>query len=568
MKRLIILLVIPLIFISCENLFESYLNKGPLDKLSETSYWQTGNDALYAVNGLYEGFFEFRKRGDGPAGPGGFPDYDATLDIFHYKDNWKMPMWGAGEGTWNANNDFVREFWDDKYKFIRNANFFFENIDRVRSSISEKDYNNYCGQARVVRAFLYFRLVQGFGDVPLVTNTLETTDWPGRDPAEQVMDFVFSEFDKAITELPEEQSDNLHGRINKDVARIYKARAALHYAGYYGKTGYYQIAYDALDPVVKSGKYELWNKNENPVMNYQEMFWTENEGQENKEMVFSFQFIKDKYPSNISTCFAGPGWKSHQVMQNFIDQFECKHGFQAHGISFKEMNEYRDTKALKSPLEGVCPDYDPFHEFEHRDPRLSATFMNGNPRLNKEGNIVRDGEFWEPGQYHIYQEWENDCYSMKKLVQPTNFNPEYYYGNSDNNFPLIRYADVLLLYAEVLNELDQTTEAVPYINKVRARADMPPVVSSDKAEVLEIIKHERKIELVNENHLIWDYKRWKEYERTMPYGAKFYGFRRETFGHESQLNHTKYLVFPKYNLWPIPQGELINNKNMTQNPEW
>ncbi len=567
MKQLIIYFIIPLLWVSCDNLMEDYLNKGPLDSLSEDSYWTNGNDALYAVNALYESFHELEGGTDG-VGPGGFPDMDASLDIFHFKYTWKYGLYGAAEGSWNSNNDYVKNFWNTKYKHIRKANFFFENIDKVKDLISEKEYNDYCGQARVARAFLHLRLVQGFGDVPLIARTLKADEWPGRDPVDKVMDFVLSELETAIAELPEEQSDNFHGRINKDVARVYKARAALHYAGFYGKIEHYQTAFNALDPVVKSGKYQLWDKTEDPSSNYEELFWTVNEGSENKEMIFTYQFIKDKYASNISTCFAGPGWKSHQVMQNFIDQFECKHGFQAHGISFKEMNEYRDTKVLKSPLEGKCPDYDPFHEFENRDSRLSATFMNGNPRLNEESGIIRDGEFWEPGNYKVDQEWETDCYSMKKMVEPTNFNPEYYFGNSDNNFPLIRYSDVLLLYAEVLNELGKTTEAVPYINMVRARVDMPPVVSSDKAEVLEIIKHERKIELVNENHLMWDYKRWKEYERTMPYGSKFYGFRRETFGQESQVFHTKYLIFPKYNLWPIPQGELINNKNMTQNPEW
>ena len=127
---------------------------------------------------------------------------------------------------------------------------------------------------------------------------------------------------------------------------------------------------------------------------------------------------------------------------------------------------------------------------------------------------------------------------------------------------------MLLLYAEALNETGKTAEAVKYVNMVRERVDMPAIACSDKNEMLEIIKHERKIELMAEHVLVWDYKRWHEYERTMPYGAEFYGYSRETFGQESILMQTKYLTYPQYYLWPIPAVELRNNKNMTQNTGW
>jgi hypothetical protein len=119
-----------------------------------------------------------------------------------------------------------------------------------------------------------------------------------------------------------------------------------------------------------------------------------------------------------------------------------------------------------------------------------------------------------------------------------------------------------------MNETGHTDVAETYVNKVRARVKMPPVHSSDKAEMLEIIKHERKVELLFENVLVWDYMRWKDFEKTMPYGSEFYGFRREDWGFESVLFQQKFLSYPKYNLWPIPSGELTNNKNMTQNPDW
>lgn len=562
MKRDFFLLIILFTLGACDD----FLNKGPLTTLSESSYWEKGTDAEYAVNGLYEAFYEF--DGGGEFAPGGAPYMDLCTDLMYLKAPWEFGFNVFCTGTLTADNSWISNYWTKKYQFIRNCNFFFDNVEKVKGDLDEGSYKNYCGQARVIRAFLYLRLIQGFGDVPLVTTVLSANEWPAREKADVVMNFILDELDKAIEELPETQSDERHGRIFKDVAYAYKARAAMYYAGFYNKPEYYKVAAEALNPIIESGKYQLFNKSSDLTDNFTQIFWASNEGAENKEIIFSDQFMKDKRPNNISTSFAGSGWKGQQAQQNFIDMFECKHGFQAHGISFKEMNEYRNTKLEKSPLEGKCPDFDPKHEFNNRDPRLNATFFNPNVSMNDDGSFKKAGEFWEPANTSFAPDWDNDCYFFKKLVDPTNFNPMYYYGNSDNNFPLVRYADMLLLYAEALNEIGQTTEAVKYVNQVRARVGMPEITCSNKDEMLEIIKHERKIELMAENILIWDYKRWHEYERTMPYGSEFYGFRRETYGQESVLMQTKYLTYPKYYLWPIPAVEMRNNRNMTQNTGW
>lgn len=555
--KIVLIAVLPF-FASCED----FLDKGPLSTLAEKSYWQKGSDAEYAVNGMYEAFSELERWTNAPY-------LDMTTDLMYLKAPWEFLLQPFNTGSLTSDNGWIEYFWTTKYQYIRDANFFFENVDRVKDQLTEESYNNYCGQARVVRAFCYLRLVQGFGDVPLITRTLDYDEWLPRNSSDTVMEFVIGELGKAVDELPDNQSDERHGRIDKYVAYAYQARAALHYAGFYEKTEYYQVAADALDALVTSGKFALYDNDPDPVENFTQIFWSENEGADNREIIFSDQYIKDKRPHNISTSFAGPGWKGHQAQQNFIDMFENKAGWQSLGISFETMNKYRNTKLLKSPLEGVDPNYNPKNEFANRDPRLNATFFNPNIFQDAEGNIQKAGEFWEAGNYHFSPDWDNDCYFYKKLVDPICFNQGYYYGQSENNYPLVRYSDMLLLFAEVLNELGTTSstghDALYYVNLVRTRADMPDVVSNDKDEIREIIKHERKIELIGEQVLPWDYKRWKEYERTMEYGSEFYGFRRETYGQESVLMQTKYLTYPKYHLWPIPAIEMRNNPNITEN---
>lgn len=537
---------------------EKFLDKGPLDTLSGSSYWKSGSDAEYAVNGMYEAFNEFERWTTAPY-------LDMCTDLMYLKAPWEFEFQPFTTGSLTADNIWIQNFWVKKYQYIRNANFFFENVDKVKDQLTDANYRNYCGQARVVRAFCYLRLVQGFGDVPLITSTLAADEWPARTPAEEVLDYVISELGIAADELPETQSDKSHGRIFKYVAYAYQARAAMHYAGFYGKTDYYQVAADALEKIVNSHQFELFDKVADPTENFSQLFWTENEGADNKEIIFSDQYVKDRRPHNISTCFAGPGWKGHQAQQNYIDMFESKKGWQALGISFKTMNEYRNTRLLKSPLEGVDPDYNPKNEFANRDPRLNATFFNPNIFQDADGTIKKAGEFWAAANYHFAPDWENDCYFYKKLVDPRCFNQGYYYANSENNYPLVRYSDMLLLYAEALNELGLTDQAQGYVNDVRGRADMPDIATTDKAEMREIIKHERKIELIAEQVLPWDYKRWREYERTMPNGALFYGYRRETYGQESVLLQTKFLSYPKYYLWPLPAVEIRNSPNIHEN---
>lgn len=536
-----------------------FLVKPPLTTLSEDSYWQSATDAEYAVNGMYEDFREMQSDA---------PYMDVMTDLLYLKNSWEFGMFPFTNGSLVADNWWVeQQFWSLKYNQIRNTNYFFTNIERIKSKLTEAQLNNYMGQARTIRAFLYTRLLQAFGDVPLIREVAGVNEWPSRNKADDVIAFIMAEFDQAIKELPEDAADSKHGHITKYVAYAYKARAAMYIAGFYNKPAYYQIASDALAKIVSSNKFSLFRKYNDPSRDLVELFWTVNEGSENKEILFSDQAIKDIHPTNISTCFAGPGWKSFQAHQNYIDMFECKHGFQAHHISFQQFNKYRDTKAMKSPLDEVCPDYNPLNEFGNRDPRLNATFFNPNIHLEG-GQIVRSGEFWTEANRNFSPDADNDAYFFKKMVDPTNFNPVYYSNNSDNNYILVRYSDMLLLYAEALNETGHTADALPYINDVRARAGMPPITATGKAELLDIIKHERKIELIQEQQLCWDYKRWKDYEATMPAGAVFYGYRREPFGKVSQQMEIKKLSYPKYYLWPVPSLELQNNKNMTQNTGW
>ncbi|WP_256009379.1 RagB/SusD family nutrient uptake outer membrane protein [Desertivirga xinjiangensis] len=556
----IFLVTLILTSVSCKD----FLDTPPLSELSESSFYKSPGDAAYAVNGMYDAFFEL-EGGDSPA-----PYMDILTDLLFLRNSWEVGFFPATNGSLTTDNWWTRDrMWNNKYIYIRNANILFENIDKFRGQIPDTELNNYKGQARAIRAFLYTRLLQIFSDAPLITKPLAVNELPKESPANDIINFIMSELDQAVIELPAEPSDAKHGRLTKYAAYVLKARAAMYVAGFYNRPEYYQVAADALEEVVNSGKFDLFQKYMDPNRDFGMLFREENEGSENKEILLSLQFVGTiaGQRNNISTVFAGNGWKGIQAHQNYIDMFECKHGWQAHGISFAEMNKYRDTKALPSPLAGKCPDYNPQNEFGNRDPRLNQTFFNPNIK-GSGGAITKSGEFWAEADRTFWVDQDNDAYFFKKMVEPSLFTPVYEPWNGGNNYPLIRYADVLLLYAEALNEINRTADALPYVNDVRQRAGMPQVNTADKNVLLEIIKHERKIELIAEQVLYYDYKRWRDLEETMPYGAVFYGFRREPFGQVSRPMETKYLVYPRYYNWAIPTNEIRNNPNLTPSPNW
>ncbi|MBD1423733.1 RagB/SusD family nutrient uptake outer membrane protein [Sphingobacterium chuzhouense] len=554
-KSLLFLFVIS--FISCE----SFLERPPLSELSESSFYKSPGDAAYAVNAMYDAFYELE-------GGNGVPYLDILTDLIFLKNSWEAGFFPATNGSLTTDNWWVNDrMWSNKYTYIRNINIFFQNIDQFQGQIPDAELNNYKGQARTIRAFLYTRLMQIFGDAPLIKEPLPVDTWPSKNTAEEIIAFIMPEFDQAISELPTDPTDAKHGRLTRYAAQVYKARAALYVAGFYNKPEYYEVAAEALSDVVNSGRFDLFKKYNDPYRDFGALFLEENEGADNPEILLSLQFIRDLDKNNISGAFAGNGWKGLQAQQNYIDMFECIDGWQKYGISFAEMNRYRDTRANPSPLAGKSPNYNPQNEFANRDPRLSQTFFN--PNISGSGGAIRkSGEYWPEADMTFFPDADNDAYFFKKMVEPSLFTPLYQPGNGGNNYILVRYADVLLLYAEALNEINRTAEAVPYVNAVRNRAGMPNIVAGDKDELREIIKHERKIELIQEQQLYYDYKRWRDFEKTMPNGAVFYGFRREPFGQTSQPMQTKYLTYPKYYNWSIPAGELRNNPNLTPSENW
>ncbi|HEY4289237.1 MAG TPA: RagB/SusD family nutrient uptake outer membrane protein [Puia sp.] len=507
---------------SCQ---KNLLNTVPNDRISTDIFWKTDNDATLAANAIYTDMAET---------PDHFFGWDNMSDIIF--TNPTGPVEAAiKQGQYDALNSRIGGDWNTLYAGIRGANSFMAHVDEVQTTNAAL-ISRLKGEVRALRAYFYMRLASLWGDVPLVTTelSLDESEKVTRTPVAQVWDFVAAELDTAALLLPVKQTDL--GRITKGAAMAIKARAMLY-------AGRYDASATAAGQVMASNTYKLY-----PTYKTLFSYAAEN----NSEDILDVQFLADVYPSNIFQVLAprsvnaSSKWVPTKAM---VDQYEMKNGL---------------------PITDPASGYDPANQYANRDPRLSYSIFVPKDTLPN-GKIFNS----LPGST------TGDAVGSSFVVSPTGWNVKKYVNKEDlskptdggTNIILIRYAEVLLTYAESMieqNKLDQSVYDA--INMVRQRSDvnMPPIATGQTQDQLRtIVRNERTVELAFESLRYFDIRRWKIASVVMPGNA--YGLTyKDTDG------SLKTVVVPGWNqtwsdklyLWPIPQKEIDLNKNLTQNTGW
>lgn len=476
---------------------KTFLDKNPLDQPSSQTFWKSENDVNLALVGVYN-----RLRG---GGWGGFPTnyqggyLDGLTDIAYV-------YWGLfgisdmSRGTINANSELPADMFRNCYAGIASCNYFLGNVDKVKSMDPNK-LNEYKGEVRFIRALFYFNLVEYFADVPLYKESPADPQAAkiAQSPKDDVLAFVMEDLDFAISVLPDKPYTD--GHAVKGSAMGIKTRVLL----YEEKWG---DASTLAQQIMSSGNFSLYP-------DYAKMF--KKEGQTNNpEIMFSCNY---QSPDGVGNYGYNIEYIAHIFLrQHFQDDFECSDG--------KSISE--------SPL------YNPSNPYANRDPRFY--------------DIVRlPGEDW-PG-FYTYNTFNPTGVLNRKYADttiPGNYSNVYL---NDWNFIILRYADVLLMYAEAQNESSGPDASVySAINAVRARVNMPPVDESKyntQASVRNYIRHEREIEFALEGLRFNDLKRWHIADSLLPTIIDADG---------------EHLVFDKRQyLWPFPQSELDINPQLKQN---
>ncbi|MDR0815184.1 MAG: RagB/SusD family nutrient uptake outer membrane protein [Bacteroidales bacterium] len=521
------MIIVALFAVGISSCDESLLETVPNDRISSAIYWQTPNDALLAVNSLYndlDGVDIFY--------------YDALTDIAHTNDPFDVQA-NIEKGIYDALNTRVDGRWTAAYKGIAAANAVLENVDKITFT-DEALLKRYKAEATVLRAYQYIRLVPLFGDVPLVKNTLTVEDARNltRTPAADVWNFVDEELAAVTsgTDLPESYDAKNKGRITKWAALGLKARAAL-YAGNYRK------AADAAALIINSGQISLYPK-------YENLFGYAAEG--NSEVLLDKQFIKDLFRNNVFSVLAPYSQKnancSFVPTKKLIDLYETA-----------------DGKKITDAGSG----YDADLPYDNRDPRLHFSIFLA-------GDILPSGITFQPAPNSGTADAAGVTYhssttglNIKKYV-----NAEDYVdiGNCGINIILLRYAEVLLTYAEAkieLNEVDQSVyDAINLVRNGRDDVKLPSVTTP--AGLKELVRNERAVELSFEGLRLADIRRWKIAETVVPGEVQGLTFVDDDGAVKIVQVASGLRAFraDRDYLWPIPQKERDLNPNLTQNPNW
>tara|TARA_R110000868_G_scaffold1647_4_gene13286 strand:+ start:6312 stop:7973 length:1662 start_codon:yes stop_codon:yes gene_type:complete len=543
------LFIVCLIFfgnISCE---EDYLELEPLDSPSDASFLRTEAEVNLAVTGIYNPLY-YRPIGNIPF----------TL----YLDNITDIAWDRSEfntRNYDSQTSLFSSTWDNYYEAIGRCNFFLENINRAESEVKSDFIERSIGEVKFLRAYYYHLLSELYGDVPLVTTPqgLGEESLVARTSKEQVTDFIIEELLQAKTLLPMEYGSSETGRATSGAALSLLSRVALH-------NERWQDCIDASKEVMDSGAYTLFP-------DYEMLF--KGVGEQSDEVIFDIQFQTEVLRYAIRPFFSrnAGGFMNRLPLQTLVDRYECVDGLRI------------DESSL----------YDSSNPFVNRDPRLDQTIARPGSiflgyQFETHPDSVRTTNFnTDPpsriNNLDVTSPFSSfSGYAWRKYVDDKDLQDRV----TDINIILIRYAEVLLNFAEAKIESNQIDQSVyDAINEIRDRASvgMPPITSGKSADELRtLIRRERVVELAGEGFRLFDIRRWRlaeEVLKPVTYGIILEGGyelqgipsfnENETPDYSAYSDIYRVSVNSPFNanrdyLWAIPQKDIDVNPNLNQNP--
>ncbi len=493
---------------------------------------------------------------------------DASTDLAVNSAN-NSPAFRIGTGAWGSTNNPDNN-WSNNYKGIRAINIFFRDIEPqiTERIIKDPSYRkNIIGQAYFLRALLYSELVKRYGGVPVIDKVYDADDTveEERSNYDAIIEYIVDQCDLAAEFLPlsyPSENANDFGRATKGAAMALKARVLLYaasplfndpennsatpWSGIYNKDKW-KLAAKAAYEVMELGQYSLYN-------NFQDFFITIDAS--NKEMIFN----RTDDPNNRLEQINGPtGITGGQGATNpSLDLFNSF--LMSDGSTF----DWENPNHVSNP-------------YNNRDSRMTATILHNG--ANWMGHQV---ETFEGGQdMQSINSTKTGFYLRKFLDQDARwFGGQT--GVADHCWPILRYAEVLLNFAEAMNESygpysdpeNFGTTAAQAITQLRIRSQifMPLPGDLTQNQMREIIREERKVELAFEEHRTFDLRRWKiamDVLNKPVTGLKIIKNADNTFSYETIDNVENRVFLEKMYLYPIPQSEIDKNSPfLTQNPGW
>ena len=476
------------------------LDTEPTDFYTSENYWKTEKHALEALTGCYAAL----THDDLYNGYTAFMFECMTPNAYH-KDNYKSTG-DFARGTHNGTTEgMALSMWNGAYRGIGRVNTLLDHIHQI--PMSEDLKKRVIAEAKFLRAFYYSKINILFNGVPLVlTADVEENKKKPRSTFLEVYNQILLDLDEASKDLPVVYDKSNGGRATKGAALALKARVMLQNKDYEGTI-------TAIERVLEEGKYSLFT-------DYNGLFRKVNEG--NTEIIFDVRF------------------KAPEVVNDY-DIIHAQFNVQAPTQGLVDLYEMKDGKDKKdSDL------YNPNEPYENRDPRLKQSILHIGAPWRK--RTASDVDLHQTGYAFIkYTEYNADT--------------EGTLTNTDVNYIEIRFADLLLMYAEALNEVQGPVDKVyEAINKIRTRpsVNLPELVQGlTQDEMRKKIRKERRIELAGEGSYFYDIRRWQTIDEDM--NASVYDYK-------GNVKETRVFNPARDYYWPIPYTQIDLNGALKQNP--
>lgn len=519
---------------------ENFLDREPTDAVSSNIFWKTEKDANLALTGCYRQLYS-------PYRPEEMWFWDTASDnAFCYHNN--KDYRAIGNGAMAASGVSVHNYFT--YTEIRACNEYLQKENTIEFR-TEAQRNQYRAEVRMIRAMSLFFRVETYGDFPFSEEVYETIEeaMVPRVNKDQLLEYIQKEMQDVIQYLPTTADA---GRITRGAAQAFLMRVDMFMHNYAEAA---QVAKQIMD----SGIYQM------PSLNYEQSFLKAN--QYNSEVILSFEhdkaggfgmWVSEFFPNSYG------GWSSIVPTLSMLNSYETKNG-----LTIEE-----------------DPSYDAENPFVNRDPRLRATILYPGQAWDK----FADTEQYPHG-YPSIEKGSGDYWSDADNATHTGMNFKKFYSDPsefgdiwscDRNFPILRYAEVLLSYAEAKIELGQIDETVyDAINQVRHRAEMPNVDQqkySTQDKLRELVRRERRVEFAYEGMRRYDLLRWGIIADVMPetiyhmngtisntknaegdYDVKLTPF-------TNDIEEVRHFTKNKNELLPVPQTVIDVNPNISQNP--
>ncbi|MEC5145346.1 RagB/SusD family nutrient uptake outer membrane protein [Chitinophaga sp. 212800010-3] len=534
------------------------LNLVSQDSITDATFWKTGNDFKLACNNLYNGLDRFGEEDT---------ESDIAFNVPNSVSNGNLqPVETSGQ-------------WNTSYGYIRSANTIIEK----GAGAADKDIKRYVAEAKFFRAWYYWKLLRIYGGVPLITKVLSTGDpelFTPRATRMETTDLILKDLDEATGDLPlqSDLSSPDIGRISKGAALALAARAALFegtwekFRGQTSATQYLDKAIASSGEVINSGAYALYTGSS--AQSYRYLFLEP--GNDSKESILDRRYARNILGQDAPYMYDQDGYNPTRKL---VDMYLDKNGL--------------PITAAGSLFHG----YSTFtSEYQDRDPRMTMTMIIPGTLTNRVFYPINKVANWPDKPQRNF----NTGYILYKYMSEDPVaNNSGRAGDAslfDFDRHLIRYAEVLLIYAEAVFEKNgfiSDNDLNLSLNKLRDRVNMPHLtnafITAHSLDMRTELRRERTVELALEGFRYDDIRRWKTAETELlqdvkgikitgtdwatraPYSDPTYLSKVDANGFLIAEKDRKFNPNKDY-LQPLPTKEVAfytaNGKTLEQNPGW